>query len=137
MDPVSDRPKKVRTAVTILYATLGIGIIRTILESSATAQMAGSAFMIFVTAVVFAIMWLFIAMIARRKNWARITVLILFLLGLIFAIEPMKQSFSVSALSGVLGMVQLVLQALALVFLFQREASTWFKAGPSRNRRNF
>lgn len=64
------KPKKVQTAVTILYVTLGIGIIRAVIEASANAEMAGVGFLMFVTLVVFAFLAFLIAMIGSGKNWA-------------------------------------------------------------------
>ena len=124
----NQKPKKVQTAVTILYVTLGIGILRAVIEASANAEMAGVGFLMFVTLVVFAFMAFLIAKIGGGKNWARITFLVLFLLGLLPSILPLLRSFDINPLSGFLGLAQIVLQILALVFLFQQESGDWFKA---------
>lgn len=126
-----ERPKKVQNAVTILYVTLGIGIVRAVMEASANAEMAGVGFLMFVTLVVFAVMVFLIAMIGRGRNWARITLLVFFLLGLPLSILPLIRSFTNSPISGVLGLVQVILQIVAIVFLFQQEASAWFKPKPA------
>jgi hypothetical protein len=127
----TERPKKVQNAVTILYVTLGIGIVRAVIEASANAQMAGVGFLIFITVLVFAVMVFLIAMIGRGRNWARITFLVLFLLGLLPSILPLIRSFKLSPISGILGLAQMVLQVVALVFLFQQESSVWFRAKPA------
>jgi hypothetical protein len=134
MDTTSDRakgPKKVQNAVTILYVTLIIGIVRAVLEASANAEMAGVGHLMFVTLVVFAVTVFLIAKIGRGRNWARITFLILFLLGLLPSILPLIRSFTISPISGVLGLAQVVLQIVAMVFLFQQESSAWFKPKPA------
>ena len=134
MDTNSNRPempKKVQNAVTILYVTLGIGIVRAVMEASANAEMAGVGFLMFVTLVVFAVMVFLIAMIGRGRNWARITLLVFFLLGLPLSILPLIRSFTNSPISGVLGLAQVILQIVAIVFLFQQEASAWFKPKPA------
>src|SRR5712692_1963915 len=105
----TERPKKVQNAVTILYVTLGLGIIRAVIEASANAGMAGVGFLILITLVVFAVMVFLIAMIGRGRNWARITFLVLFLLGLLPSILPLIRSFTLSPISGVLGLAQVVL----------------------------
>ena len=125
-----EKPKKVQNAVTILYVTLGIGIIRAVMEASANAEIAGVGFLMFVTLMVFAVMVFLIAMIGRGRNWARITFLVLFLLGLLPSILPLIRSFTISPISGVLGLAQVVLQIVAMVFLFQQESSAWFKPKP-------
>ena len=124
----TERPKKVQNAVTILYVTLGFGIVRAVMEASANAEMAGVGFLMFVTLVVFAVMVFLITMIGRGRNWARITFLVLFLLGLLPSILPLIRSFAISPISGVPGLAQVVLQIVAMVFLFQQESSAWFRA---------
>jgi FtsH-binding integral membrane protein len=121
------RPKKVQNAVTILYITLGIGIVRAVIEASANAEMAGVGFFMFITLVLVALIMLLIAMIARGRNWARITCLVLFLLGLLPSILALIRSFTLSPISGVLEMVQVVLTIVALVLLFQQDSSAWFR----------
>ena len=126
-----ERPKKVQNAVTILYVTLGIGIVRTVMEASANVEMAGVGFFTVVTLVAFAIMVFLFAMIGRGRNWARITLLVFFLLGLPLSILPLIRSFTISPISGVLGLAQVILQIVAIVFLFQQDASAWFKPKPA------
>jgi FtsH-binding integral membrane protein len=122
------QPSKVATAVRVLYATLGIGIIRSILESSRHAEASSIGFVLFITFFVFGLMWFLIYMIGKGRNWARITFLVLFILGVPLSILPMIQSLTHEPISGVLGLVQIVMQVTALVFLFQGGSSVWFKA---------
>jgi hypothetical protein len=124
-------PKKVQNAVTILYITLGIGILRDVIDAPANAKMTGVGFLIYITLVVFVVMVFLIAMIGRGRNWARITFLILFFLGLLASILSIVYSFTLSPISSVLTLAQVVLQMVALVFLFQQESSAWFRAKPA------
>ena len=121
------RPKKVGAAVKLLYITLGIGVLRSIMEASMHAQMASPAFVMFVTFFVLGIMWLFIHMIGKGRNWARITFLVLFIVGIPFSILPLLQSLAAAPISGLLGIGQTVIQVIALVFLFQKPSSDWFR----------
>lgn len=123
-----ERPAKVSTAVKLLYTTLGIGIIRSIIESSRHAEASSIGFVLFITFFVFGLMWFLIYMTGKGKNWARITFLVLFILGVPMSILPMIQSLTHDPTSGILGFVQVVMQVMALVFLFQGESSAWFKA---------
>ena len=91
------------------------------------AQMASPGF-VFITFLVLGIMWLFIHMIGKGRNWARITLLVLFIIGIPFSILPLMNSLSANPISGLLGLGQSVLQIVALVFLFQRPSSDWFRA---------
>lgn len=121
------RPKKVGTAVKLLYITLGIGVLRSIMEASMQAQMASPAFVMFITFFVLGIMWLFIYMIGKGRNWARITFLVLFIVGIPLFVPPLLQSLAVNPISGLLGIGQTVIQVIALVFLFQKPSSDWFR----------
>jgi len=121
------QPSKVASAVKLLYVTLGIGIIRSIIESSRYAEASSVGFVLFITFGSFGIMWLLIYMTGKGRNWARITFLVLFLLGVPLSILPMIQSLTYDPISGVLGLAQVVMQIVAIVFLFQGESSAWFK----------
>ena len=121
------RPEKVGTSVKLLYITLGIGVLRSIMEASTNAQMASPAFVTFITLFVLGIMWLFIYLIGKGLNWARITFLVLFIIGIPLAVLPLLASLEANPVSGLLGIGQLIIQTIALVFLFQKSSSEWFR----------
>ena len=121
------RPEKVGTAVKLLYITLAIGVLRSIMEASMHAQIASPAFVMFITFFVLCIMWLLIYMIGKGRNWARITFLVLFIIGIPFSVLPLSQSLAANPISGLLGIAQTVIQVVALVFLFQKPSADWFK----------
>jgi len=97
------------------------------MEASTTAKVASPGFVMFITFFVLGIMWFFIYMIGKGRNWARITFLVLFIIGIPFAILPLLQSLAANPISGLLGIGQTVIQVIALVFLFQKPSSAWFK----------
>jgi hypothetical protein len=128
------RPKKVTDAVRIIYVTLGIGVLRSGLEATANSERTGVTvgFLMFATLGIMAIATWIILMIGRRRNWARITFLILFLSGLIPSLQMLTTSFAINPVSGLLGIGQVVLQAIALVYLFHKDASDWFRHKSTR-----
>jgi len=121
-----ERTIKVDTAVKLLYATLGIGIIRSIIEVPRHAA-SSVGFVLFIMFSVFGLMWFLIYMIGKGRNWARITFLIMFILGVPLSILPMIQSLTHDPVSGILGLVQAAMQIIAIVLLFQGASSAWFK----------
>jgi membrane-bound ClpP family serine protease len=131
------RSGAVTVAVTLLYATLGIGILRFFLDApdlleEASGRMGASGVpalpVVVLTALVgLSVMWLFIYAIGRGRNWARLTFLVLFLLGIPFSVLPLLQSLASNPTSGILGVGQAVLQVIALILLFQPRSSEWFK----------
>jgi tryptophan-rich sensory protein len=129
----ASRPEKVGVAVKLLYLTLGIGVLRSFMEAPMHAKMTSPAFVVFVASFVLGIMWFFIYMIGRGRNWARITFLVLFIIGIPFSVQPLLQSLSANPISGLLGIGQLFIQIVALVFLFQKTSSDWFRETKAKN----
>jgi len=129
------RPANVGTAVKLLYITLGIRVVWIIMAASRTAQMASPDYVMFIPRFFgLGIMWFFIYMIGKGRNWARITFLMLFIIGILFYILPLLQSLAVNPISGSLGIGQTVIQIIALVFLFQKPSSIWFKVMKAQKR---
>ena len=134
----NESPKPVRTGVMLLYAALGVAGLRSIVEAATNAKLLGAAFMILMLAiilVVLGVMSLLIALIGRGKNWARITMLVLFLLSLDTSILTLLRPFEPRSAPDFLGLAQLILQFVALRFLFHREASFWFCTKAKRGER--
>lgn len=119
-------PYRVGTAMWLLYVTLGIGLIRSIIEAKRFSHVIPIEFEIVIIFSVFGIMWFFIHMIGKGKNWARYTYIVLFVIGFPFSILPLQQSIAANLLAGVLGLGQTALQIIALAFLFQKSSSDWF-----------
>lgn len=128
------QPQKVDTAVKLLYASLGFGIISSILfpprldeVSSFDSALNDSLFSFFI----FGPLFLLYYMIGKGKNWARITYLVFFIMGIPLSIVVFPIYLSLSdtpVISGTLSLVQTGMQLVAMVFLFQGESSAWFKA---------
>ena len=121
------RPPRVGTAVKLLYITLGIGVLRSIMDASMYTEMASPAFVMLITFFVLGLMGFFIFMIGKGRNWARITFLVFFIIGIPFAAFPLMQSVGANPISGRIGVVQIIIQIVALVFLFQKLSSDWFR----------
>lgn len=125
--PPSPRPSSVTKAATLLYVTLGIGVLRAAMEFPRLSAMSGAAFVIFTQLVVFGLTWLLIFLISRRRNWARIVYVVLFLLGTPLSVKPLIASLVATPVSGLLGLGQAAAQVVAIVMLFRGEARAWFK----------
>jgi hypothetical protein len=121
------RPPRVGTAVKLLYITLGIGVLRSIMDASMYAEMAPPAFVKLITIFVIGVMGFLIILIGKGRNWARITFLVFFIIGIPFAAFPLMQSVGANPISGRIGVVQIIIQIVALVFLFQKLSSDWFR----------
>jgi hypothetical protein len=125
-------PSNVARFEQLMYLSLGIGVIVSVLQFSYLESQAGIGFILFVQAFVLALFLLFIWLIARRRaNWARWTFLVIFLLGLIPYMLNVVALLQRSPLSAGLNLIQLVLQALALYLIFTGNAVDWFKKSPT------
>jgi predicted membrane channel-forming protein YqfA (hemolysin III family) len=124
-------PSNVARFEQLMYLSLGIGIIVSVLEFSYFQSQANVGFILFIQAFVLALFVLFIWLIARRRaNWARWTFLVIFLLGLIPYVPNAIELLQRNPVSGGLNLVQLVLQAVALYLVFTGNAANWFKKSP-------
>ncbi len=127
-----DKPSKVSIAVKLLYSTLAIRVVRITIDginidSSGVAKEFSMIYTLSIEFFAFGFLGFFIYMIGKGKNWARVTLLVIFILGVTFSILPMIQSLTHSPLLGILDLAEAIIEIIALVFLFQRDSSAWFK----------
>jgi len=83
-------------------------------------------FVLFVMLATLGITGVFIYAVARGRNWARITFLIFAIIGIPLAVKPLQDSLAASPFSGILGILQSLLQIVGLVLLFLKPSSDWF-----------
>lgn len=128
------KPRKVNTAVNLLYASLGIGVINSGLMPSELDEFSSSGSVLIDAFFTLGLLWFMAYMIGKGKNWARITFLVFFIMGFPLSIVVLPMYLSLLSLSytpiilGILNLVQTGMQLIAMVFLFQGESSAWFKA---------
>jgi peptidoglycan/LPS O-acetylase OafA/YrhL len=123
------RPKQVRVAVALLWASLALGIPEWILSAIRDPENTLGVFIVGFTMLLFAFSALLNIMIYRGRNWARIVALVLTLLGVLFAfvlvllVEPKPPS----QLENALTLLGLVLDFIAVYLVFTKPGSLWFK----------
>jgi hypothetical protein len=117
-------PTQVKVAVILICISLAIGAIDFVLGSYLVyAQLPTTgASPIILIALVYTV-----AMIVKRKNWARIVFLALFAIQLPCAIPGILQGFASSLLTGTAGVTQTILRAISVTLLFQGRSNTWFR----------
>ena len=119
-----------------MYLSLGIGVIQSALQwnrlVAQASAMGGARFVLFGQIVTFAILVLLIWLVARRrKNWARLLMLVMFVLGLPFSARMLIQMLPTEPLSVALSSVQLLAQIVAFFLIFTGNARDWFKTAPA------
>lgn len=98
--------------------------LRQILARADMSMASFAAYMLFGLAFGLTLMWL----IHRGKNWARITLAILFLLGLLPMLAKLPDDLARAPLLACVQLTQIVLQAVSLFLLFQRASHAWFRS---------
>ncbi len=122
------KPIGVQLAVTILWACFGIGLLSNFLAvPHPTPLPPGTHLMEF---VILGFEALIIAAIGRGRNWARILFLLFTLRGFVAVILMMHVLLRLNGLLPVLiVLAENMLQAVALLLLYQRDSSEWFRRG--------
>lgn len=134
-------PQKVRIAVWFLYLAVGIEVVRTIIARPISTQqisqinpeitpeighlITGGAIFLMVICCCFFLFLIF--MISRRRNWARITYFVLFLIGVPFCIYGIGGAFERKISLGISSIGALGIEIVAWILLFQRQSSEWFR----------
>jgi hypothetical protein len=140
------RPKRVLVAITLLYAALGIGVTRIVLDLYSGYPITGPPWLMTMVnqtgitwllpivlllsaLVTFTLLLVLIYLIGQGKNWARISFLVLWLIGILLFLSatPLRRFLAAHPISGMFALLQYVFQVVALVLLFQNESSRWFR----------
>lgn len=129
METQSDaqKPQPIVTAVNLLWASLAVGLVKMLMDFSNLSGVAPAAFTNFILIFTFALIAFLIFKISAGRNWARITFLVMFIIGVLPTLPIVLGEFSRSAVVGALSVSQIGLQVYALFLLFTLPGSSWFR----------
>jgi hypothetical protein len=127
----TQKPQPVDTAVNLVWASLAAGLLKTMIDYSHLTSLTSAAFTNFVLVFTFALVGFLIFKISAGKNWARITFLVLFIVGVLPFLFIVLDEFSRSSTVGALSVTQISLQVYALFLLFTQPGSIWFSPSQS------
>lgn len=122
----AEPPEAVASAVTLIYVTLGIGVVRTIIDWPEVSQGNAPGVTLLVAIFVFGVLLWLASRIRRGRNWARIVFVVMVVLGTPFSIVPLLKAMGTSPFSAILGIIQVVLQLLAAASMYSPRARPWF-----------
>ncbi|ANJ74142.1 hypothetical protein K6V72_08940 [Ralstonia insidiosa] len=122
----SERPQTVRAAVNMLWASIGFGLAKALLDFSHLFAPATLKTFIATAVLTVVIMAWLILKTSSGANWARLTLLVLFAVGALLTPATLAREFSRSSLVGALTVVQFGLQFCALALLFVKPSRGWF-----------
>ncbi|OOG35992.1 hypothetical protein B0E51_18965 [Rhodanobacter sp. C05] len=80
-----------------------------------------------ILAATFAVSAFFVYKISRGRNWARITYLILMLLGMFKTVPSLVSTIEHAPFSGTLSAADVVAQLVAVALLFTGASNGWFE----------
>ena len=123
----AQKPQPVVTAVYLLWVSLAVGLVKMLMYFSNLSGMAAAAFTSFILIFTFALIAFLIFKISAGRNWARITFLVMFIIGVLPTLPIVLGEFSRSAVVGALSAAQIGLQVYALFLLFTQPGSSWFR----------
>ena len=120
-----------KLAINLMWVSLAIGGLKALIDYIWLSQLAPAWFTNIVMLSTLAFIAFLITKISARKNWARITFLILFVGGTVPTIPLLINEFVRVPVAGMLSLVQIAAQVYALFLLFRKPASDLFRKNES------
>ena len=121
-------PATFSKAATIIYASIGVGVVKSVLYELLTDTSLLNDFNgLIATILILAFIFLLGHQAGEAKNWARITFSILVILGTLFIPNLIIQELNTVPILGILTILQTGLQLYAVYILFSGDCREWFK----------
>ena len=120
-------PKNVFNGVILLCIALGLGILRAIIGIPLLEEPIAILIAAIIAVPLFLLAVFLIYKIYNGKNWARITFLVLFIIGIILNIDDMILWLFVVPILFVLYIIEIIVTIIALFFILQDKSSKWFE----------
>ena len=130
----SGKPGKLVAAINLLYFMIAIGVIRTAMTVLRHADVRSPYPLITTKMVIYAASLFLIYQISQGSNRARWLLLAIFAIALPLSVLPTLDAISHSPVHSLLGLLQLVLYIVAMVYLFHRSSTTWINSTGSKSR---
>ena len=123
------KPPTVTIAVNLLWLSMGVGLVKVLVDISNASATASATMTNFILALTFAVIAFLITKISVGRGWARTTFLIMFLIGMMPTLPLIAGEFAKSPTAGAVTVLQLGLQIYALYLLYTQPGSSWFQSG--------
>lgn len=121
------RPSQVTRAVQLLTSALVIGFIASTIRLWGQVPMTTLALGLLLLLAFLLLCFYLIRKVAAGRNWARLVLLVLVVLGTPFAIPAYLAEARVNVVPGTLSIIIVILQVIATVLLFTKPANRWFR----------
>jgi hypothetical protein len=125
--PLFHKPLSIVAAKNLLYAVLFLNVITWAIGWwSAGVYLDAPVQSIIILIVTVVVTFVLIKCVGLGMKWARVVLLVLFLLGLAGYLWAFGTLWKLSIVIAVLSLLQLILEAVALGYLFSRDSTLWF-----------
>ena len=121
------RPIQVARAVQMLWITLGLGVINTALQWQFLTASIPVEIALLTQLFTFGLLAWFTVKISAGRNWARITFLVMSLIGVPAILIHMPATFVRAPAAGIIGTIQFLLQCYAIYLIFSEPGRRWFR----------
>lgn len=125
---INNKPKNVIAAVNFLWASLVLSLFKVFMLLPEPDAIEGFDFTNFTLFFSLGLIVLLITKISAGRNWARVTFLVMLIIGLVPAISLMFGEFSRSLVAGIISLLQDGFQVYAMYLIFTRPGSFWFSS---------
>jgi len=122
-----ERPKAISHAVTLLWVTLGIGVLRGVIRYIRHADVRSLGLSELITLGLWVLSVFLIVQVWKGRHWARIAWIVIFCLAVPLGILPLFESVTYFPVANGLGIAQTLVWLTGIVLMFGRDASTWFR----------
>jgi predicted membrane channel-forming protein YqfA (hemolysin III family) len=112
----------------LLWVTLGIGVLRGVIRYIRHADVRSLGLGELITLGLWVLSVFLIVQVWKGRHWARITWIVFFCLAVPIGILPLFESVTYFPVAKGLGIVQSLVWLVAIVLMFQRDASKWFRS---------
>jgi len=124
---MATKPREVNWAIFLMWAALAIGPIQEAMDWNHLKSLGSIQRLVIDGAVTLLLLSYFIWKVSQGRNWARITLLVVFLLGLPFYFFYVRAEVGRSAILATLSILQALMQGTGLFLTFIPPAKDWFK----------
>ena len=121
------RPSEITRAVYLFISSLVIGLVKTVIDWDQITANGSPATTVYILFFTITLTGFLVWRVAEGAHWARITLLMFSLLGLLPFYAVVRWEFAHSPIVGVSSVSQFLLQAVALYALFSYPGSEWFR----------
>ena len=128
--PVKARPPQIAWFIGLQCAGLALGAVKLLLNWRHLIALGSVLLLVLTFCFTIAILSFLIWKVSEGKNWARITVLVFFLIGALSFAFTLRSEFARSVDLASISIVQVAVQACSLILVFTSPANQWFRGSP-------